>query len=75
MGVDAMAVVDPELRVIGLDGLRVADASIFPTMPSSNTHAPSILVGEIAASLVTAGYAGPALGPIPHRAMGTRPRW
>ena len=55
MGVDAMAVVDPELRVIGLEGLRVADASVFPTMPSSNTHAPSILVGEIAASLVNAG--------------------
>ena len=55
MGVDAMAVVDPELRVIGLVGLRVADASVFPTMPSSNTHAPSILVGEMAASLVTAG--------------------
>ncbi len=55
MGVDAMAVVDPELRVIGLEGLRVADASIFPTMPSSNPHAPSILVGEIAASLVNAG--------------------
>ena len=55
MGVDAMAVVDPELRVIGLEGLRVADASVFPTMPSSNTHAPSILVGEIAAALVNAG--------------------
>ena len=55
MGVGAMAVVDPDLRVIGLEGLRVADASVFPTMPSSNTHAPSILVGEIAASLVTAG--------------------
>ena len=55
MGTDAMAVVDPELRVIGLEGLRVADASIFPTMPSSNTHAPSILVGEVAASLVNAG--------------------
>ena len=55
MGVDAMAVVDPELRVVGLEGLRVADASVFPTMPSSNTHAPSILVGEIAASLVNFG--------------------
>ena len=54
MGVDVMAVVDPELRVIGLEGLRVADASIFPALPSSNTHAPSILVGEIAASLVNA---------------------
>ena len=52
MGTDAKAVVDPKLRVIGLPGLRVADASIFPTMPSSSTHAPSILVGEMAASLV-----------------------
>ena len=55
MGVDAMAVVDPELRVIGLEGLRVADASIFPTIPSSNTQVPSILAGEIAASLVNEG--------------------
>ena len=55
MGTDAMAVVAPDLGVIGLEGLRVADASIFPTMPSSNTHAPSILVGEVAASLVNAG--------------------
>ena len=55
MGADARAVVDPELRVIGLDGLRVADASVFPTMPSSNTHAPSVLAGEIAASLVNSG--------------------
>ncbi len=55
MGVDAMAVVNPQLRVVGLEGLRVADASVFPTMPSSNTHAPSILVGEIAASLVNSG--------------------
>ena len=55
MGTDAMAVVDPELRVIGLEGLRIADASIFPTMPSSNIHAPSILVGETVASLVDAG--------------------
>lgn len=55
MGTDAKAVVDPKLRVIGLQGLRVADASIFPTMPSSNTHVPSILVGEMAASLVNEG--------------------
>ena len=55
MGTDAKAVVDPKLRVVGLQGLRVADASIFPTMPSSNTHVPSILVGEMAASLVNEG--------------------
>jgi choline dehydrogenase len=48
-------VVDPQLRVHGLDGLRIADASIFPTMPSGNTNAPSILVGERAADLIRAG--------------------
>lgn len=46
MGSDGQSVVDPQLRVHGIAGLRVADASIFPTMPSSNTHAPSIMVGE-----------------------------
>ena len=45
-------VVDEKLRVHGLDGLRVADASIFPTMPSGNTNAPSIMVGERAAMLI-----------------------
>jgi choline dehydrogenase len=43
---DAMAVVDHELRVHGVQGLRVADASIMPTMVSSNTNAPSFLIGE-----------------------------
>jgi choline dehydrogenase len=47
-------VVDENLRVHGLSGLRVADASIFPTMPSGNTNAPSILVGEKAADLLRA---------------------
>jgi choline dehydrogenase len=46
MGTDAMAVVDPQLRVRGVRGLRVADASIMPTMVSSNTNAPSFLIGE-----------------------------
>lgn len=49
MGVDADAVVGPELRVHGIDGLRVADASIMPMVPSGNTNAPSILIGERAA--------------------------
>jgi choline dehydrogenase len=52
MGTDAMAVVDPQLRVIGIDGLRVADASIMPTLTSGNTNAPSIMIGEKAADLV-----------------------
>jgi choline dehydrogenase len=47
-------VVDDKLKVHGLDGLRIADASIFPTMPSGNTNAPSIMVGEKAADILKA---------------------
>jgi choline dehydrogenase len=46
MGVDELAVVDPELRVHGVEGLRVADASVMPVVPSGNTNAPSIMIGE-----------------------------
>ena len=46
MGHDEMAVVDTELRVHGILGLRVADASVMPTMVSSNTNAPSFMIGE-----------------------------
>jgi choline dehydrogenase len=52
MGVDGMAVVDPELRVHGLMGLRVADASIMPTVVSGNTNAASIMIGERVADMV-----------------------
>jgi choline dehydrogenase len=52
MGVDDMAVVDPELKVRGIDGLRVADASIMPSVPGGNTNAPSMMVGERAAALI-----------------------
>lgn len=54
MGSGPNAVVDDRLKVQGLDGLRVADASIFPTMPSGNTNAPAIMVGEKAADLIRA---------------------
>ena len=52
MGQGPNAVVDEKLRVHGLEKLRVADASIFPTMPSGNTNAPAIMVGEKAAELI-----------------------
>ena len=52
MGPQANCVVDDQLRVHGLSGLRIADASIFPTMPSGNTNAPSIMVGEKCADLI-----------------------
>ncbi len=49
---DQDAVVDPQLRVRGLDGLRIADASIFPTMPTANPMVPVLMIGEKAAELV-----------------------
>src|SRR5690606_15378300 len=49
---DTLAVVDADLRVHGIAGLRVADASIMPTMPSCNTYAPTLMIGEKAADLI-----------------------
>jgi len=59
MGVDAMAVVDPQLRVRGITGLRVADASVMPTLIGGNTNAPTIMIGEKASDLIR-GIAAPA---------------
>jgi len=56
IGTEADGVVDAELRVRGVDGLRVADASVFPTVPHGNTHAPSVMVGEKAADLISANH-------------------
>ena len=57
MGSDTMAVVDDQLRVHGIKGLRVADASIMPTLTSGNTNAPSIMIGEKCAAMILAGVA------------------
>jgi choline dehydrogenase-like flavoprotein len=54
MGGDSAAVLDPQLRVRGVDGLRVVDASIMPTLISGNTQAPSSMIGERAAELIRA---------------------
>jgi choline dehydrogenase-like flavoprotein len=54
MGRDESSVVDPQLRVRGVDGLRVADASVMPTIIRGHTHAPSVVIGEKAADLIRA---------------------
>src|SRR5262249_52123188 len=58
MGPGREAVVDVELRVRGALGLRVADASVMPKIPSANTNAPSIMIGEFASRLMVAGGSG-----------------
>jgi choline dehydrogenase len=52
MGVDPDAVVDPRLRVRGVTGLRVVDISVMPTIASSNTNAPAIMIGEKGAAMI-----------------------
>ena len=55
MGTDERAVVDPALRVWGVEGLRVADASIMPSIVGGNTNAASMMIGERAAELIIGG--------------------
>src|SRR5690606_24102244 len=55
MGNDDASVVDPALRVRGVEGLRVADASVMPVMVNGNTYAAALMIGEKAADLIRAG--------------------
>jgi choline dehydrogenase len=60
MGIDAMAVVDANLQVRGIEALRVADASVMPTIPGGNTNAPTIMIAEKASDLILRRQLPPA---------------
>jgi choline dehydrogenase len=66
MGQDEAAVVDPELRVYGVDGLRVADASVMPFITTGNTNAPTFMIGEKASDLLLAAQGREVAAAVAH---------
>ncbi|MGW1465569.1 GMC family oxidoreductase [Streptomyces sp. NPDC002308] len=67
MGADPEAVLDPQLRVRGVAGLRVVDASALPSLPRGHTHAPTVMLAERAAELILADAAPHRIGALSHR--------
>jgi choline dehydrogenase len=61
MGRDSMSVVDNELKVYGIDGLRIADSSVMPRITTGNTMAPCVVIGERAADLIRTTHSLPNL--------------
>jgi choline dehydrogenase len=74
LGSGQEAVVDPRLRVRGVEGLRIADASVMPTIPSANTQAPAVMIGEFASRLLLpAQMAAREFALPPHQKPGSIP--
>lgn len=72
MGGDVRSVVDPQLRVRGVTGLRIVDASVMPTLIGGNTNSPTVMIGERAAELIAAAWRGASAEPAAAPNHGTR---